>query len=1059
MRFSRLLAVLSLGLTGALLSTCGEREPEPGIAELTAALGRRRPVEPRLTGKFTYQACNAVAERGRLIPRTVCSSALPSDPKQLKAFRIASSRLRENATRGGDSEALRAGALASLIGPEKALAAAVESLEAASARDPKDAQVLSDLAAAWLVRAQEEDDPQALVRALDAAARAYAADPSLLEARFNLALSLDRLHLRILAASAWDEYRHLEEDAGWAGEAVRRSQALARPAIPDLWKDALPRLEAAVAQEDEAAVKRIVGIDPQAAREHAVEYRLGAWGDRFLAGDEAGALSHLRIAAAIGKALSFLNGDVTVESAVAAVERARSGALAALARGHQDFRAAVRKTREVASSSDPSPLFASAREHLRRGGSPIELWALWGVARGHGYHGRYSEAAAAYETVLARGESFPSLQGMAQWGLGWVRSREGYRSESMTRFQAAEAVFSRVQERENLGGVRGLLAGDLYLLGQNATAWRHRFQALSNLSGFPLAWRRHNVLMEGARAAAAEGLIEAAALLQEEDLKAAEESGNPTWLSEALWGRSRIFMVRGRAREAWEDGQKASQAVRPDPGNPQGAKLRADLQWVQGEALRLLDPRAALGPLSEAIESYRQLKAYHNLGAACLGRARLRLGLGQDTEGEADLGTALRVTEQPGSGIEDEDLLGSYADSVQDVYDEMIRFQWDRRGNARAALAVLERARNFRARQEGALLPDLGAEDRLAAALAGIPKNIVILEYALLDERLLIWSLVDGRLGITERQVGRREVERLVEGFLRKVQRRAEPSKIQKSSTGLYDLLIPPAARELNGEEVFFFVPDRILHKVPFAALQNPDDKSFLIQDHPVAVSPSLAHLLRPGSKKPTQAPSSMLLVGAPAFDRSLFNDLADLPEARAEAEEASSLFPGASLLLGKDATKSRLLAELDRFEIFAFAGHAVSNANRPSQSYLLLAPDARDSGLLLGQELSRRRLKNLRLVVLSACSTMGPRASRSSGVAGLARPFLDAGAQTVVGSLWNVDDRGTRRMLPIFYRLLARGQPAIHALRQAQLEALGNSEEELRDAATWSALAVVDTI
>jgi CHAT domain-containing protein len=49
--------------------------------------------------------------------------------------------------------------------------------------------------------------------------------------------------------------------------------------------------------------------------------------------------------------------------------------------------------------------------------------------------------------------------------------------------------------------------------------------------------------------------------------------------------------------------------------------------------------------------------------------------------------------------------------------------------------------------------------------------------------------------------------------------------------------------------------------------------------------------------------------------------------------------------------------------------------------------------------------------------------------------------------------------MLPTFYRLLARGQPAIHALRQAQLEALGNSEAELSDPATWSVLAVVDTI
>ncbi len=73
-------------------------------------------------------------------------------------------------------------------------------------------------------------------------------------------------------------------------------------------------------------------------------------------------------------------------------------------------------------------------------------------------------------------------------------------------------------------------------------------------------------------------------------------------------------------------------------------------------------------------------------------------------------------------------------------------------------------------------------------------------------------------------------------------------------------------------------------------------------------------------------------------------------------------------------------------------------------------------------------------LVVLSACNTGEGDVQAGQGVFGLRRAFTVAGAQTVVSSLWRVDDGTTGVLMGAFYRGLAAGQGRAEAMKRAML-------------------------
>ena len=106
--------------------------------------------------------------------------------------------------------------------------------------------------------------------------------------------------------------------------------------------------------------------------------------------------------------------------------------------------------------------------------------------------------------------------------------------------------------------------------------------------------------------------------------------------------------------------------------------------------------------------------------------------------------------------------------------------------------------------------------------------------------------------------------------------------------------------------------------------------------------------------------------------------------------------------------------------------GIALSGANVAAQNRCL------EDGLLSAREVCELSLKNLSLVVLSACQSATGRVS-DDGPVGLIRGFKIAGAHAIIATLWPVDDTATALLMGFLYENLSSTSDMHLALRMAQ--------------------------
>lgn len=115
-------------------------------------------------------------------------------------------------------------------------------------------------------------------------------------------------------------------------------------------------------------------------------------------------------------------------------------------------------------------------------------------------------------------------------------------------------------------------------------------------------------------------------------------------------------------------------------------------------------------------------------------------------------------------------------------------------------------------------------------------------------------------------------------------------------------------------------------------------------------------------------------------------------------------------------------------------SGLVFAGANLPQPKDQWGVPQG-DGGILTAEAIAGLPLKNLELVVLSACETGLGDVGGGEGIFGLQRAFHTAGARNVIASLWKVDDQATAALMRLFYRKLwDKNKPPIVALREAQL-------------------------
>jgi hypothetical protein len=294
-----------------------------------------------------------------------------------------------------------------------------------------------------------------------------------------------------------------------------------------------------------------------------------------------------------------------------------------------------------------------------------------------------------------------------------------------------------------------------------------------------------------------------------------------------------------------------------------------------------------------------------------------------------------------------------------------------------------------------------------------------------------------------------------------------------RPGVGLYrDLLeealggLPAAVRRL------IIVPDDALHLFPFAALRRTAGDPPLAARYQISIAPSVTLWLHWRGDRPPAAEEPLLALadpdlpgedkrpsaGARAIERAaIFMDglqLGALPFARQEARVAVRHLGGGSVLrVGAEASEGYVkTTDLRRFGVLHFATHAVLDDQHPERSGVLLTPaPANEDGLLQMREIVSLHLDG-RIVVLSSCRSASGQMLRGEGVMGLARAFFQAGAHSVVASLWPLRDDDGAALFDRFYAHLAEGRSVAAALRAAQRDRIAAGAP----AYAWAGLVVL---
>jgi len=116
------------------------------------------------------------------------------------------------------------------------------------------------------------------------------------------------------------------------------------------------------------------------------------------------------------------------------------------------------------------------------------------------------------------------------------------------------------------------------------------------------------------------------------------------------------------------------------------------------------------------------------------------------------------------------------------------------------------------------------------------------------------------------------------------------------------------------------------------------------------------------------------------------------------------------------------------------------------------IIPDIED-GILTAEEISRLDLSATKLVVLSACKTGLGEVRNSEGVFGLQRAFKLAGVETLVMSLWKVDNTATKDFMIDFYQNLLSGKTKQESFKKAQQ----TIRENYKNPYYWAGFVMMD--
>ncbi|MEM7371370.1 MAG: CHAT domain-containing tetratricopeptide repeat protein [Bacteroidota bacterium] len=269
----------------------------------------------------------------------------------------------------------------------------------------------------------------------------------------------------------------------------------------------------------------------------------------------------------------------------------------------------------------------------------------------------------------------------------------------------------------------------------------------------------------------------------------------------------------------------------------------------------------------------------------------------------------------------------------------------------------------------------------------------------------------------------------------------------------LYQRLILPL-EERDLPEHLIIVPDGALANLPFDALlyQKPKhqtrygDFDYLINKYGISYAHSSRLLAEPPPRSYTRQQQQDLLIIRPFAEQDQAEQYPRLIFSQQETDYISRYWR--STLLSDEAATTEAFRNLaPNYPLIHISSHAALDMSDPRFSHIMFADGP---FRMLDVYLTSIPAD---MVVLSACETGTGNLVQGEGIISLARACTYSGAQSVIASLWQVDDESTASLMQEFYHQLAEGQSKQEALRQAKLSILDSRDHMFAHPFFWAAM------
>jgi CHAT domain-containing protein len=177
-------------------------------------------------------------------------------------------------------------------------------------------------------------------------------------------------------------------------------------------------------------------------------------------------------------------------------------------------------------------------------------------------------------------------------------------------------------------------------------------------------------------------------------------------------------------------------------------------------------------------------------------------------------------------------------------------------------------------------------------------------------------------------------------------------------------------------------------------------------------------------------------------------SNYSELPFGLKESKYIQQFFPEQTILYEGKNFRSKDFKAFKGLGILHLSTHSYSNERQMLNNYIVARNQKGKADKIYGFEIKARPTV-AKVVILSSCKSGVGKSETGAGNFSLSRDFLASGSQTVIKSLWSVNDQSTSEIMKLFYKSLSEGQDLTSAL--AYSKKMMVKSEQLKHPYYWS--------